>query len=138
MRLGAACLTAVLLSLALSAGCDRTAAKQAPVAAGPQAQQRPALRRTTPAQDKVDVVEAVFRHELDHMVHAQNQFVFLTVDQADPTPEFLARFAGYGRPILPASMAASNGQHVTHKDSAATASSCTSIPSSGSMPTPRK
>jgi hypothetical protein len=114
----------VLLLLVSAVGCDRDAGRTPP--AMPSAAVTGALPVSTTqpadrAAERLDVVEAVFRHLFDHNNSGGREYVdyfFLSVDGgADPPPELLQRFVKEQPPVLPASMADSSGGGVRHKES---------------------
>src|SRR3954464_5139139 len=107
------------LLLAFAIGCDRrvvtsTKPPSAEVAStGPVSTTQP----TTRAADRLDVIEAVFRHQFDKNASAGRRnvaYFFLSLDgDTDPPPELLARFKDEKPTVLPASMAnASAGEGV--------------------------
>jgi len=76
---------------------------------------------TARENDRLDVLEAVFRHQFGHNGSAGQQkvdYYFLSLDKnADPPAELLARFKGESPKVFPISFAkASPGQWVKHKD----------------------
>jgi hypothetical protein len=112
------------LLVAFAAGCDprpaTTSPGKGPVAA---ASTRPVstTRPTNRAADRLEVFEAVFRHQFDKNASAGQRnvdYFFLALEGgADPPPEFLARFKDEKPIVLPASMAtASAAAGVKHKD----------------------
>ena len=79
-------LTLVLIAAALLAACSAPAATEPP----------------TRAEQELDICEAVFRHQFENNASAAQQRAaayFLSVRGKDPTPEFLARFAGDQPPV---------------------------------------
>ncbi len=59
-----------------------------------------------PAKRDLDVCEAVFRYQFEHNASGVQQDAaayFLTIRGEDPSPEFLARFAGHRPPVRPGS-----------------------------------
>lgn len=77
---------AVLIAVVLLAACSAPEPAAAP----------------TRAEQELDVCEAVFRHQFEHNASGAQQKAaayFLSIRDADPAPEFLARFAGHVPPV---------------------------------------
>jgi hypothetical protein len=58
------------------------------------------------ADAELDIFEAVFRHQFEDNASAVQQKAaayFLVIRDEDPSPEFLARFAGHQPPVRPGS-----------------------------------
>ena len=113
----------VTVLLAFAAGCDRgdgTSAGNAPVE--PASSQPVSTTQPTPrAADRLDVVEAVFRHQFNRNASGGQknvEYFFLSLDaRADPPPELLSRFKEEKPIVLPVSMAtASASEGVKHKE----------------------
>ena len=111
------------LLLALATGCDRrngTTPKQAPSEVA-STQPVSTTQPTPRAADRLDVLEAVFRHQFNKNASGGQrnvEYFFLSLDgRADPPPELLARFKDQKPIVLPLSMAtASPAPGVKHKD----------------------
>jgi len=57
----------------------------------------------TPAEQELDICEAVFRHQFEHNASGAQQEAaayFLEIRKGDPSPEFLARFAAHQPPVF--------------------------------------
>lgn len=113
----------VPLLLALVVGCDNAAkpmtfsASSAPAAIGqPVSTTRPIVR----AADRLDVMEAVFRHQFNNNGSGGQRnvdYFFLSLDgRADPPAELLARFGGAKPTVLPVSLAKESAGDVGHRE----------------------
>src|SRR5687768_8970359 len=113
----------VTLLLAFTAGCDRGNARSAGNAPAEVASTQPvSTTRPTPrAADRLDVIEAVFRHQFNKNASGGQrnvEYFFLSLDgRADPPPQLMARFKDENPIVLPVSMAtASAAEGVKHKE----------------------
>jgi hypothetical protein len=113
----------VALLLAFASGCDRgsaTSAGKAP-AEVPSTQPVSTTQPTPRAADRLDVIEAVFRHQCKKNASAGQgnvEYFFLSLDgRADPPPELLTRFKDEKPIVLPVSMATGSAREgVKHKE----------------------
>lgn len=82
--------TAVVIATLLFAACSSSAPAEPPAR----------------ADVELDICEAVFRHQFEHNASGVQQGAaayFLSIREKDPTPAFLARFAGQQVPVRPGS-----------------------------------
>ena len=67
-----------------------------------------------PASDSFDIAEAVFRYQFEHNASGQKTSApayYLVLVEADPPPEFLARFGDLSKPVMAGSEADPNAPH---------------------------
>jgi hypothetical protein len=105
-----------LLAFVLACGCERQSSLPAAPADHPVATTQHIAR----AADRLDVLEAVFRHQFDENASAAQRnvdYFFLSLDnRVDPPAELLARFANDMPKVLPVSFAkASAMEGVAHE-----------------------
>jgi len=63
----------------------------------------PVTEPPTPAEQELDICEAVFRHQFEHNASGAQQGAaayFLEIRKEDPSPGFLDRFAGHQPPVF--------------------------------------
>ncbi len=113
---------AVLLAFVLVNGCHRESPRAAHPAAAPAPSTQPvsATQPAARAADRLDVLEAVFRHQFDKNASGGQRnvdYFFLSLDERrDPPAELLARFKDHTPKVLPVSFATSAAGRVRHKD----------------------
>jgi len=110
------------LVFTIVSGCDRGSE----TAIAPTSSERSSGQAASTAQaqreaDRLDVIEAVFRHLFNKNASAAQrsvEYFFLSVDDStDPPPELLARFQDHKPIVLPVSMStASAADGVKHKE----------------------